>query len=547
MSQPKTVKYKQELFKSRWDALGFPPSGRKPNPFKSINCTLKSFTIFLTHRIGQTNQGLSLLQRYNTLNTVKNRALYQLLNTLKKHFDIPFWKKAIQELTGILFDDFEKLFRPLRLLPFTPAAKLKNNEEFHVLITGGYGYGNVGDEAQLNANIQRWEIAKPESQITALSPHPKYTKSFHKIHSENGPRVVWFNSNLRAYYWADNFIFSFKFFLQLFRQLLAAKLLRAGLPPLVVSAEEAHLLHLIHRASILHISGGGFMTGMTRSRLWENALLLRLAQILETPTILTGQTIGVFKSATDRRLAKWGLKQAKAIYLRDKEGSEQDLKNIGIQGHHVRSLYDDALFCDKCSESKTRCHIDECGLDPNKPFVAINYHYWGMSTKMKEKATVRFAELCEKILGNLQQKQLLLLPMTPSDEEPLKVLQSKIRGKVGLLSYGYDFRIARGVISKADWVFTMKHHPIIFAQGEGTPVVSVCLDDYYYRKNTGALANFEHEEFCMNEKTFFSKEAENIILALNKKLPNLKKSMSTKLDKYRAAEENILPEILKQL
>jgi hypothetical protein len=51
----------------------------------------------------------------------------------------------------------------------------------------------------------------------------------------------------------------------------------------------------------------------------------------------------------------------------------------------------------------------------------------------------------------------------------------------------------------------------------------------------------------MNEKTFFSKEAENIILALNKKLPNLKKSMSTKLDKYRAAEENILPEILKQL
>lgn len=543
-SQPQTARYKQEKFKSRWGALGFPAGEQKPNPLKSLDCTLKSFVISSTHRIGQTKKGLTVLHKYCRLKTATNRLSYGVQKNLKQRFNIPFWKKAIKEVAGIICDDLEKFARPLRLLPFAPAAKLKNNEGFQTLLTGGYGYGNVGDEAQLNANIQRWKVAKPNARITVLSPHPDYTAFHHETHSENGPRIVWFNSNLRAYYWVANFAFSLKFFQLAARQLLAARLIRAGLPPLLVSAEEAHLLHLIHRAGILHVSGGGFLTGMTRSRLWENALLLRLAQILNTPSILTGQTIGIFKSATDRWLANWGLCRAKAIYLRDKGGSEQDLKSIGIAGDHVQSFYDDAMFCDKCSKDKALEYVEASGLNPKKPFIAINYHYWGMSPEMKERATKRFAELCDHIFQCLE-LQLLLLPMTPSDEKPLKALQSRIGGKARLLAYGYDFRIARGVISKAKWVFTMKHHPIIFAQGEGIPVTSVCLDDYYYRKNKGALANFGHEQFCMNKDVFFSPSAESILLSINEQLPKLKKSMAVKLSEYRAIEDRILPRLLK--
>ena len=459
--------------------------------------------------------------------------------------DTVLLKKAIHEGVRMIGDDLEKLLRPLRLLPFAPAAKLKNREGFQILLTGGYGYGNVGDEAQLNANIQRWKVAKPEVRITVLSPHPAYTESFHGIHSENGPRVVWFNSNLRAYYWAANFVFSIKFFFLAFRQLVGARLMRAGLPPLLISAEEALLLHLLQRANMVHISGGGFLTGMTRSRLWENALLLRLAQILDTPSILTGQTIGVFKSTADRWLAKWGLRRAKTIYLRDKDGSENDLKGIGIKGAHVQSLYDDALFCDRSPEEETFACIASAGINPEKPFITINYHYWGMSSEMKEKATNRFAELCTHVAKKLE-LQLLLLPMAPTDEEPLKVLQSRIEGKTGLLAYGYDFRIARGVISKAKWVFTMKHHPIIFAQGEGIPVASVSLDDYYYRKNKGALANFGQEQFCMDKDVFFSPSAESTLLVLNEQLPTLKKSMAAKLGEYRETEESILLRLLEK-
>lgn len=458
---------------------------------------------------------------------------------LKPSFDILFLKKAVRELVSMILDDVERILRPLRLIPFAPPVKPKNQQGFQVLITGGYGYGNVGDEAQLNTNLMRWKHAVPTARIIVLSPHPDYTASHHGVHAENAPRVVWFDSNRRAYYWAANSIFAFRFYLVTLRQLVAARLMNAGLPPIIVSAEEAHLLHLIRRADILHISGGGFLTGMTRSRLWGNALLLRLAYIFGTPSILTGQTIGIFQSAADRSLARWGLRHSKAIYLRDKYKSQQDLENIGISGNHVQSFYDDALFCDKASEETVDDTLTQSGLDPAKPYIVVNYHYWGMSHKMRRRATSRFAELCDH-LSQLAGRQVLLLPMTPSDEKPLDDLHRQLHTPSCILSYGYDFRLARGVIAKAVCVFTMKHHPIIFAQGECVPVVSVCLDDYYYHKNKGAMANFGHEHYCMDEQIFFSSESAAVLGEFCKELPRLRMDMQSQLVIFRAKEAEIL-------
>ena len=540
-SQSATARYKQELHKPRWMQLGF-LNPEKKTPIHSLDALVKSITISITQKLGATNRGMRLLSTTCRIKTVAEIHKERIRKMIKQKTDLSFLEKASKELSGILKDNLEKLSRPLRLLPFTPAIKWKNKEGFHVLLTGGYGYGNVGDEAQLNTNIKRWKNKISDAHLTVLSPHPHYTAQHHGVHAEISPRVIWFNANRSACYSCSNFIFQISFFITVPRQILGARLMRAGLPPLFLSAEEGHLLHLVQRADILHISGGGFLTGMTRSRLWENALLLRLAHILNTPCILTGQTIGVFKSPIDRWLARWGLCHAKSINLRDHGGSEEDLKSIGISGEHVRSLYDDALFCEKCSDVQTNNALLQAGLNPEHPYIVVNYHYWGMTPEMKKRATHRFAQLCTHIEEHLK-LQLLLLPMTPSDEESLKELQNELNGVTGILSYNYDFRIARGVISKAQWIFTMKHHPIIFAQGEGVPVISVCLDDYYYRKNKGAMANFNHEKYCMDHDRFFSSGAENDLLEFHKSRKFIQNSTLKQLNEFHKEENKSLCEI----
>jgi polysaccharide pyruvyl transferase WcaK-like protein len=64
-----------------------------------------------------------------------------------------------------------------------------------------------------------------------------------------------------------------------------------------------------------------------------------------------------------------------------------------------------------------------------------------------------------------------------------------------IIEYGFNYRIARGIIENSVFMLTMKHHGIIFAIGAGVPVIAVALDDYYVRKNFGALKLFGQEEF----------------------------------------------------
>ena len=47
------------------------------------------------------------------------------------------------------------------------------------LISGGHGYGNVGDEAQLAGIISEIRSNFQNSNITVLSPNPKYTLDQH--------------------------------------------------------------------------------------------------------------------------------------------------------------------------------------------------------------------------------------------------------------------------------------------------------------------------------------------------------------------------------
>ncbi|MHC5033684.1 MAG: hypothetical protein ACYTFZ_01445 [Planctomycetota bacterium] len=77
--------------------------------------------------------------------------------------------------------------------------------------------------------------------------------------------------------------------------------------------------------------------------------------------------------------------------------------------------------------------------------------------------------------------------------------------------YDYDYKTVRGIIGGAALCLTMKHHPIVFAVANGTPVVAVALDDYYYHKNSGALALCGLDAYALDREAFFGPRAEATI------------------------------------
>lgn len=393
-----------------------------------------------------------------------------------------------------------------------------------VLMAAGHGYGNVGDEAQCGACIKRWRSVAPDCRITLFSPNPAYTEALHGERSEWAPRVAWFRANTKGPYFGKSRLFIPFYLLLRIRLSISCRFMRAGIPFSLLLPREAMILHLLQQHDVLHISGGGFLTGKTRSRLWENCLLMRMCQLLNKPYMLTGHNIGVFQNNGDRKIARLGLAKARIIGLRDRGISEAELAEIGVAGQHVRSTCDDALLCERLEREAIVEYLKEAGVRVDKPWVAVQFHEWGQESGEQEKIRVRFAELCDHIVSK-HNLQVVFIAMTPSDVEPEKKVLNLMKMQGRMAPYSPDYRVVRGIIAEAEFVFCMKHHPIVFAQGEGVPVVGVSLDEYYYHKNKGALDNTGHGDFLSHAKDFYESIPEQNIVRVIEKRQKIREEM----------------------
>lgn len=381
-----------------------------------------------------------------------------------------------------------------------------------VLIIGGYGYANTGDEAQLGANITRWRSLRPCPEVLVLSPDPGYTAAHHGCRSALASRAVLFHSDRSSAFGASSAWFRFIFWPTLVRMEINAALMRVGMAPLLATSAEARLLVTLQGAAVLHVSGGGFMTGPTRSRLWDACLILRLCQRFGTPYFLTGQTLGIFKRRADRWLARSALRGALGISLRDPEDSERELIALGVDPVRLTSSVDDALFCERAEEDVLARVLADSGLDPSRPYLAVNYHWWGMSADERERSTQRLAEVLDHIVSQ-HGLAILMIPMVPSDATAQRAVVARMRHSGVLLDYDYDYRVVRGAIGGAVALLSFKHHPLIFALGEDTPCLSISFDPYYARKNTGAMANLGQADFCVDRAGFYDETLTSRVLA----------------------------------
>lgn len=413
--------------------------------------------------------------------------------------------------------------------------KTDNHVSPKILMAAGHGYGNVGDEAQCNACIARWRSVAPDCKITLFTPNPNYTEALHNEAVEWAPRVAWFRANTNGCYFGNPIYFTLCFYWLRMRIELSHILDKLGIPLSFLRTDEQRILLSVARHDIVHISGGGFLTGKTKSRLWENCLLMRCCQLLKKPYILTGHNIGVFQSNADRKIAHMGLKGAHYIGLRDQGVSESELCEIGIKGAHVESTCDDALTCDRIPKDDVYQLLQKTGLDTSKTWVAVNFHHHQLPTAELDKITKRFAQLCDHISEQFD-LQVVVIAMTPSDVGPEALMIEQMHGSVFHLPYSPDFKVVRGVIAESAWVFTMKHHPIVFAQGECVPVIAIALDDYYYHKNLGALKNTSHSEYLISYEEFYGQKPEALMTRITEENESLRNETASWLSKMRAVE-----------
>ena len=158
----------------------------------------------------------------------------------------------------------------------------------------------------------------------------------------------------------------------------------------------------------------------------------------------------------------------------------------------------------------------------------------------------RMADICDKIVSN-EGMQVAFLPMTPSDIKAIEDVRRRMKEKSCVIEHGFDYRIAKGIIRKAEFMLTMKHHGIIFAMGLGVPVIAPALDDYYLRKNLGALRLFGQEEFLISgNERFLEGNMEGKIEKILREKCAIKKRIEGYLGIMRPMDGEVIKEFLKR-
>lgn len=297
-----------------------------------------------------------------------------------------------------------------------------------IVVSGYYGFGNLGDEAILATLVQQ---LRGYVEIVVLSAAPEETERAF------GVRAI---------------------------------------PRTDLGAVMAEL-----RRANLFLSGGGGLNQDVTGRLSVPYYcgLMRLAQWLGVPTMVFGQGVGPLQYLTSRFILRSAFRRARAVTVRD-QASFDLVRRLGVPGDRLELTADPVLCLQEAPQERSEAILSALGLDLGRPMVAVAIRPWYTWFELQFKA---FSAALTRLAVEAE-VQLVLLPFQqPGDERITEELRDCLvyrptdrTSQAHLLHEPLTPAEMRGVIGRCDLVIGMRLHALIMAVAAGVPAVGIAYD-----------------------------------------------------------------------
>ncbi len=292
-----------------------------------------------------------------------------------------------------------------------------------VVISGYYGYDNIGDEAILEAMLYDFKSFLSPEKIIVLSNNPGCVLK-QGIKSYSSRSII---ENIKAIYNAD-----------------------------------------------LFISGGGSLIND-----WNTlSLLVYLSRLIFATifckrSMIYAQGIGPLRNNISQNVSRWVLNRVNLITVRDEDSKELLYKMNVKKPVYVTS---DPVFTLKpIKDAKINEILEVEGIDYSKQLIIIT-----IRPLLGKKCAVNFKETIASFIDYLIDKkfQVAFIQFQPNYDkdiinETIDLVRSK--DKVKIIS-GYNPRETMSIIGKANMVIGMRLHSLIFASIMGIPIIGIIYD-----------------------------------------------------------------------
>ncbi|MDN5331893.1 MAG: hypothetical protein PWP45_1118 [Tepidanaerobacteraceae bacterium] len=295
----------------------------------------------------------------------------------------------------------------------------------NVVISGYYGFDNLGDEAVLHAIISALRQEAPGIEITVLSNNPTKTEELHGIKSVSRWNLIEILSSIKK---AD----------------------------MLISGGGSLLQDVTSPASLLYYLG-----------------VIFLAKALRKKVFIYAQGFGPVKRKWARVLTKNLLQRVEFITLRD-EDSAEELKSLGVKRPPIVVTADPVMGLDVSHiEKKLGASVlEQVGTEINRPLVGFALRRW----KKEESYLASVADCADRLLDDGVLPVFIPFHM-PDDLEVSRAILQKMKRKGAVLieeQLTPDEMIS--LISNLTLIVGMRLHSLIMASVVEKPVLGISYD-----------------------------------------------------------------------
>ena len=293
-----------------------------------------------------------------------------------------------------------------------------------VVICGAYGRGNAGDDAILDAILQEIRSLDPDMPVTVLSKDPAATRLTYRVRSIHRSHILSWRKAMRK--------------------------------------------------SVLYLNGGGSLIQDVTSRrsLWYYLYNIRSAHALGCRVQMYGCGIGPVTREHHRRMAARTLNSCVDIITLREPDSQAELQAMGVTSPQILLTADPALTLRAATEGETDSVLLCAGIPPHGKYLCFALRRWP-GFEEAAPALRAAAAYAYETYG--------LTPVFLSVEKHLDPGAGRIAAD-GLSVPHYFLDDAGkagtiiGALSRMEAVVSMRLHALIFAAGQGIPLVGIVYD-----------------------------------------------------------------------
>jgi polysaccharide pyruvyl transferase CsaB len=312
-----------------------------------------------------------------------------------------------------------------------------------ITLCGAYGYGNVGDDGILTAILAHIRELDPTMPIRVMSRKPRQTACQFRVET----------------------LHTFNLF-----------------------AMTRALRH-----SKLYINGGGnLMQDATSSRsLWFYLFTLWWAKVCRAEVLMYACGIGPIDRKFNRRLAARVMKKnVDAITAREPD-TIRELDTFGITIKKTQLTADPALTLLSADDDAVNSAMLSVGLEPDGKYIGVALRDWA-GFQERERAFAAMLDAAYEKYGLTP----VLLPFELKHDTPSsKSVARLIKSPYVLSERAHTPEELIGILSRMRAVVGMRLHALIFAAGQGVPLIGVSYDN-----KARAFLDYLGQDLCCSLK-----------------------------------------------